>query len=131
MLLEYLKSKIHMAVITDVNPDYEGSLTIDQDLIEAAGLRPYQKILVANATNGSRFETYVIEGERGTGTIGLNGAAALLGTPGDRVIIMAFCLLNVEEADSHRAKIVHVSIGNRPLGRTIVETPGKTVPHEI
>jgi aspartate 1-decarboxylase len=113
--LEYLKGKIHMAVVTYANPTYDGSLTLDMDLIESAGLQRYQKILVANASNGSRFETYIIEGERGSGVVALNGAAALLGKPGDKVIIMAFCGLTPEEATEHQPTVVHVGAGNRPI----------------
>jgi aspartate 1-decarboxylase len=114
MFVEYLQAKIHMAVVTDANPDYHGSITLDQDLLDAAHVEPFQKILVANATNGSRLETYVIPGDRGSGVIALNGAAALLGKPGDKVIAMTFCMLSAEEAREHRPRIVLVSEGNRP-----------------
>src|SRR5689334_16149965 len=115
MLKDYLYSKIHMAVITEANPDYHGSLTVDLDLMDAARLTPHQKILVANCANGNRFETYVIEGRRGAGEICLNGAAALLGSPGDKVIVMAFCALTPDEASRHQPVVVHVAEGNRPL----------------
>jgi aspartate 1-decarboxylase len=115
MLSEYLTSKIHMAVITRADPDYPGSLTLDANLIEAASLQPFQKILVANASNGSRFETYIIEGERGSGTVSLNGAAALLGKPGEKVIIMAFSYLTTEEVVNHKPIVVQVMSGNRPV----------------
>jgi aspartate 1-decarboxylase len=104
-----------MAIVTVADPNYHGSLTIDRDLMDAAGLQPYQKILVANADNASRFETYVIEGERGSGVIGLNGAAALLGKPGDKVIIMSFCYLTAQEVPSHEPAVVHVDNRNRAL----------------
>jgi aspartate 1-decarboxylase len=115
MLIPYLHSKIHMAVITEARPDYVGSLTIDRDLMDAAGLAPFQKILIANCANGKRLETYVIEGARGAGDICLNGAAAHLGSPGDKIIIMAFCALTPEEAARHQPTIVLVREGNRPV----------------
>jgi aspartate 1-decarboxylase len=122
MLIEYLKSKIHMATITEVNPNYHGSLTLDRDLLEAARLEPNQKILVANASNGSRFETYIIEGERGSGVVGLNGPATLLGKPGDRIIVMAFCFLSPQEAREHEARVVLIREGNRPQMTSSVTT---------
>ncbi len=85
-----LRSKIHLATVTEANPDYVGSITIDLDLIEAVGLWPGEKVLVASATTGARLETYVLEGERGSGVIGINGAAAHLINAGEKVIIMGF-----------------------------------------
>jgi aspartate 1-decarboxylase len=114
MFLEYLQAKIHMAVVTEANPDYHGSITLDQDLLDATGIAEYQKILVANVANGARFETYVIAGKPGSGTVGLNGAAALLGTPGDKVIAMTFCVLSAEEVHTHRPRVITVSGHNRP-----------------
>jgi aspartate 1-decarboxylase len=114
MFLEYLHSKIHMAVITDAKPDYVGSLTVDPDLLDAAGMTPFQKILVANSATGQRFETYIIEGSRGSGEICLNGAAARMGSPGDKVIIMSFCALTPQAAATHRPTVVQVREGNRP-----------------
>ena len=90
MLRSMLKSKIHRATITDADLNYEGSLTIDSRLMEAADLFPFEQILVYNISNGNRFDTYVIEGKRGSGSICLNGAAARKGAPGDLIII---CLL--------------------------------------
>lgn len=115
MLIEYLHSKIHMAVITEAQPDYHGSLTIDRDLIDAARVAPYQKILVSNCANGKRFETYIIEGPRGGGDICLNGAAAHMGSPGDKIIIMTFCALTPEEAARHEPIVLFVREGNRPV----------------
>jgi aspartate 1-decarboxylase len=112
---EYLQAKVHMATITEANPDYHGSLTLDRDLMDAAGIDAFQKILVANAANGSRFETYVIEGDRGSGVVALNGAAALLGKPGDKIIAMTFCLLSAQEASQHKPRIVLTSERNKPL----------------
>ena len=99
MLVHLLKSKIHRAQVTDGNLDYEGSLTIDRDLMDKAGLLSYERILCSNMANGARFETYVIPGERGSGHIILNGAAAHLGKPGDKLTIMSFT-----EVDSTEAK---------------------------
>jgi len=99
MQIHLLKSKIHRAGVTAANVDYEGSLTIDQDLMEKAGLCPYERILCGNIANGERFETYAIPGERGSGAIVLNGATARLGKVGDRLTIMSFT-----EVDERRAK---------------------------
>jgi aspartate 1-decarboxylase len=99
MLIHLLKSKIHRAQVTGASVDYEGSLTIAEDLMDQAGLRPYERILCSNIANGQRFETYAITGERGSGAIVLNGATAHLGRVGDRLIIMAFT--EVEEARAH------------------------------
>ncbi len=108
-----LRSKLHRATVTQVDAAYEGSITIDQDLLEAADIAVYERVLVANVDNGARFETYAIAGPAGSGTIGFNGAAAHLGKIGDRVIIMAFA--EVEEADiaAVRPRIVLVGPGNR------------------
>lgn len=115
MLVQYLKSKLHMAVVTAAEPDYEGSMTLDADLMDAAELQPFEKILVANCANGNRFETYAIEGPRGSGMVCLNGATALLGKPGEKVIIMSFCALTPLEAQEHRPRVVVLADRNRPL----------------
>ena len=96
MLIHLLKSKIHRAQVTAASVNYEGSLTIASDLMDKAGLRPYEKILCSNLANGQRFETYVIAGEPGSGAIVLNGATAHLGQVGDRITIMSFT--SVDEA---------------------------------
>jgi len=93
-----LKSKIHRAVVTGADDDYEGSLTIASDLAERVGLLPYERILVGNMGNGERFETYVIYGARGSGVIELNGATAHLGKIGDRLTIMSYAWVDAEEA---------------------------------
>lgn len=116
MLLSMLKSKIHDARVTDANRDYEGSLTIDQDLMDAVKMIPYEKILVANIDNGQRFETYAIAGPRGSGTICLNGATAHRGKKGDRVTIFSFCGLTAEEAPAHRPLIIRLDRSNRSVG---------------
>lgn len=99
MLVYLLKSKLHRATVTAASVDYEGSLTIAHDLIERAGLYPFERILCSNMSNGARWETYVIQGKRGSGAIELNGAVAHLGKPGDRITIMAFT-----EVEEHQAR---------------------------
>ncbi len=111
-----LKSKLHMARVTQAELEYEGSLTIDVDLMDAVKLLPYEKILVANLTNGNRFETYAIAGKPGSGTICLNGATALLGAVGDRVIIFSFCVVPTEEAKRHHPLVLILDENNKPAG---------------
>lgn len=106
MLLEMLKGKIHRARITQCYVDYEGSLEIDVKLLEKAGILPYEKILVVNATNGSRLETYAIPGEAGSGIFCLNGAAAHRGSVGDVITIMCFANFTPEEAATFRPKVI-------------------------
>ncbi len=115
MLVSILKSKIHRATITEADLDYVGSLTIDRDLMDAVGLLPFEEILVANISNGQRFVTYVIEGERGTGVMGLNGAAARKGQVGDLIIVLAFARMERDEAASFKPAIVVVDKDNKPL----------------
>src|SRR4029453_3614884 len=112
MVSQYLKSKLHMAVITDANLAYEGSLTVDSNLMKLAGLQPFEKILIANCDNGNRFETSVSGGQSGPGSICLNGAAALRGKPGDKIIVMAFCALSADEAVGHQPRVVRIAEGN-------------------
>ena len=114
MLRYMLKSKLHRATVTDANLNYEGSLTVDRDLMDAVGLAPYEKIKIYNINNGERFDTYVIEGERGTGTIALNGAAARKGLAGDLVIIVSYALYTPEELLDYSPKIVVLDPNNRP-----------------
>jgi aspartate 1-decarboxylase len=115
MLIKVLRSKIHRARVTETHLEYEGSIAIDQDLIEAAGLVPGEAVLVANLANGSRQETYVMTGEAGSGTICLNGAAARHAQAGDRVIIMGFAYLTPEELERHVPRKVVVDGQNRVL----------------
>jgi aspartate 1-decarboxylase len=98
MTIEILKSKIHRVKVTQAELNYVGSITIDEDLIEAANIIPNEKVQIVNNNNGARFETYVIKGERGTGTVCLNGATARLAQVGDIVIIMSYAYMEVEEA---------------------------------
>jgi aspartate 1-decarboxylase len=114
-----LKSKIHRARVTRCNVDYEGSITIDKDLMEAADLLLYEKVDVLNINNGARFHTYVIEGERGSGEICLNGAAARLVAKGDIVIILSYHVVTEDEAATATPKLVYVDSENR-----IVDTKG-------
>jgi len=109
----FFKSKIHRATITDANLAYEGSLTIDQDLMEAAGILPYEKVDVVNINTGDRFTTYVIKGKRGTGEICLNGGAARLGQVGDLIIIITYAHMNEAEIDSFETKAVLVDKENK------------------
>jgi aspartate 1-decarboxylase len=108
-----LKSKIHRATITESNLNYEGSMTIDQDLMEAADIIPYEQIQVYNIANGERFSTYAIEGPRGSGVICLNGAAARKGAAGDLVIIATYAALEEKELQNHKPKVVQVDAQNR------------------
>ena len=98
MIVTILKSKIHRVSVTQANLNYIGSITIDEDLMDAANIIANEKVSIVNNNNGERFETYVITGERGSGTICLNGAAARLVQPGDVIIIMAFAMMEMEEA---------------------------------
>jgi len=108
-----LKSKIHRVRITQVDIDYVGSLTLDRDLMDAAGLLPFEKIHVLNVNNGSRIETYVIEGPRGSGVVGLNGPAARTGLVGDLIIVLAYAWMSEEEARHYQPRIVFPREGNR------------------
>ena len=113
MQFHLLKSKIHRAEVTDGNLYYEGSLTIARDLMERAGLVPYERILCSNMANGSRFETYVIPGKRGSGDIILNGAAAHLGKKGDLLTIMSFTVVSGARAGKWKPRVIVLSKGNR------------------
>ncbi|MHB8482233.1 MAG: aspartate 1-decarboxylase [Nitrospiria bacterium] len=113
MLKTMLRSKIHRAVVTQSEIDYEGSITIDQNLIDAAGMLPYEQVMISNLNNGERFETYIIPGKRGTGTICLNGPTARKGVVGDKIIIFCYELYNEEELKSHKPIIVKVNDKNR------------------
>ncbi len=118
MQRELLKSKIHRATVTDANLHYEGSITIDRNLMDAADLVEFEKVGILDINNGARFETYVIEGPRGSGEICLNGAAARLVHKGDLVIIVSYCQLDQAEVERHKPRIVFVDEKNEmvPLG---------------
>lgn len=106
MMIEVLKSKLHCVTVTEANLNYMGSITIDEDLMDAAGLIAGEKVQVVDNNNGERFETYVIRGERGSGCICLNGAAARKVLVGDVVIIMSYALMDFEEARSFQPQVV-------------------------
>ena len=112
MLLKVLRAKIHRATITQAEVDYVGSITIDRNLLDVSGIRAGECVLVADLTDGARFETYVMEGDPGSGTICINGAAARLVRVGDKVIVMAFAYADEQEADSIRPKVVLVDEKN-------------------
>lgn len=108
-----MKSKIHRATATEANLDYVGSLTVDRDLMDAADLLPHEKVQVVDNDNGNRLETYIIEGERGSGVVGVNGAAARLIHPGDKVIVISYAEMEDAEAREHTPTVVFVDEGNR------------------
>jgi aspartate 1-decarboxylase len=109
------KSKIHRATVTDANLNYVGSITIDAKLLKSADILPGERVQIVNIHNGSRVETYVIEGRPGSGTICMNGAAARWAHKGDKVIVISYCLVSDEEARRHRPKVVLVDDRNRPV----------------
>jgi aspartate 1-decarboxylase len=119
MLRSFLRSKIHRATVTQSELEYEGSLTLDPDLMDAAGLLPYEEVVISNLNNGERFSTYVIEGTRGSGTVCLNGPTARKGAVGDRVIIFSYGLLTPEEVPLHRSVIVMVDSKNGIRARKV------------
>jgi len=112
MLRYMMKSKIHRAVVTDASLNYVGSITIDRDLMDAADIVENEKVTIVNNNNGERFETYVIEGERGSGVICLNGAAARLVQKGDVVIILTYTILKDEECADHKPTLVFIGENN-------------------
>lgn len=122
MLRTFLYGKIHRATVTDASVDYEGSLGVSTDLMEAAGLRPGEKILVGVINTGARFETYLIPAPAGKGAVVLNGATAHLGKKGDQLTIMAFAQLTPDQLKTHRAKSVLLGPGNRI--QKVTEIPG-------
>lgn len=109
-----MKSKLHRARVTDANLHYEGSLTIDAQLMELADILPYEQVRVYNVSTGARFETYAIEGSRGAGDICLNGAAARMGAPGDLIIIVTYADYEEEEARRHTPRVVLLDERNKP-----------------
>ena len=111
-----LKSKIQRATVTEADLNYEGSITIDADLLTASGILPYQKVDIYNINNGARFSTYTIPGRSGSKTIGLNGAAARLAQIGDRVIIVAFGYFEREEIKDHQPKVILLNEKNEVVG---------------
>ena len=113
MTVEMLKGKIHRATVIQAEMDYVGSITVDEELLEAAGILEYEKVQIVDVNNGSRFETYTICGERGSGMICLNGAAARCVSTGDKIIIMAYGQYDSEEAKNHKPSVVFVDEKNK------------------
>jgi aspartate 1-decarboxylase len=113
MIIEVLKSKIHRAKVTQAELNYVGSITIDEDLIEAANIIPNEKVQIVNNNNGARFETYVIKGERGSGTVCLNGATARLAQVGDIVIIMSYAYMEMDEARKYEPILIFPDVDNK------------------
>ncbi|MQS05694.1 aspartate 1-decarboxylase [Streptomyces alkaliphilus] len=126
MLRTMFKSKIHRATVTQADLHYVGSVTVDADLLEAADILPGEQVHIVDITNGNRLETYTIEGERGSGVIGINGAAARLVAPGDLVILIAYAQVTDEEARSMKPRVVHVDADNRVVD--LGADPGEPVP---
>lgn len=124
MLITLLKAKLHRATVTVANLNYTGSITIDRDLVDEAGIFIHEKVQIVNNNNGARFETYVIEGERGSGVLCLNGAAARLVQPGDKVIIMAYAQMTPEEAKNHKPVVLLLDDDNR-IQEKLTETAGQ------
>lgn len=119
------KSKIHDATLTGADLDYDGSIMVDRDLMDAADLKPYEAVHVLNAANGERLVTYVIEGPPGSGEVRLNGPAARLGYPGDRVVILSYGEYEEAEVDGHVPRVVRVDGENRPR-RPSLRSPAAT-----
>lgn len=124
MTLEMLKGKIHRATVVQAELDYIGSITVDEELLEAAGILEYEKVQIVDINNGSRFETYTICGERGSGMICLNGAAARCVSTGDKIIIMAYAGVDAKEAKDHKPKVVFVDEKNHISRITSYEKHG-------
>lgn len=121
-----MNSKLHRAIVTEANLNYVGSITIDSDLLDAAGMLPNEKVHVVNNNNGARFETYIIAGEPGSGVICVNGAAARLVQAGDVVIILSYAYLSDEEAREHKPTVLLMDKDNK-IEEVIKEAPGMTV----
>lgn len=125
MKIELLKGKIHRATVVQAELDYVGSITVDEALLEAAGILEYEKVQIVDVNNGSRFETYTIAGERGSGMICLNGAAARCVSVGDKIILMAYASMTPGEAAEHKPAVVFVDEKNRVTHVTSYEKHGR------
>ena len=123
--IEMLNSKIHRATVTEADIDYVGSITIDADLLDEANILEYEQVQVVDINNGARFETYTISGERGSGIICLNGAAALCSNVGDKVIIMCYAKMSPEEAKTNKPTVLFVDDNNKIIRKTNYEKYGK------
>ena len=124
MFLNMFKSKIHRATVTEADLNYVGSITIDLELLEKSGILPGEKVQIVNNNNGARLETYTIEGKRNSGVICLNGAAARLVQPGDKIIIIAYCLIDHEEAKTMKPKILILDDENKIIEELSEEVHG-------
>lgn len=127
MTVSILKSKIHRATVTQAELDYVGSVTIDEELMEQSGLIEYEHVHIVNINSGSRIETYVIAGERGSGIICLNGAAARCGQRGDKVIIMSYADMTPEEAKENPPRVVFVDENNKAVRTARYERHGRLI----
>ncbi|MEN8700752.1 aspartate 1-decarboxylase [Bacillus infantis] len=126
MFRTMMNGKIHRAKVTEANLNYVGSITIDKDLLDAAGMADNEKVQIVNNNNGARFETYIIPGERGSGVVCLNGAAARLVQVGDTVIIISYALVPEEKVDSHKPKVVIMGEGNT-ISELLHAEPASTI----
>ena len=129
-----LKSKIHRAVVTDADLHYVGSVTVDPDLLDAADILEHEQVAIVDIDNGARFETYTIAGVRGSGDLCLNGAAARLVQPGDKVIVISYADYDDAEMEGYEPRIVHVDTGNRQIDAVTAELQaaearGRPAPH--
>lgn len=115
MLRCFLRSKIHMATVTESVLEYEGSITIDREIMDLAGMQPYEQVMISNMNNGERFETYVIPGETGSRAFCLNGPTARKGMVGDRIIIFSYCYIDDSEREGFGPKIILLDGANNPL----------------
>lgn len=115
MLRSFLRAKIHMAKVTESNLSYEGSITIDPELMDLVGILPFEQVMISNMNNGERFETYVIPGKKGSREFCLNGPTARKGLVGDRIIIFSYCLLDEKEIKDFAPKIIKLDKDNNPL----------------
>ena len=125
MTIEMLKGKIHRATVRQAELDYVGSITVDQDLLDAAGILAYEKVQIVDVENGARFETYTIAGERGSGVMCLNGAAARMVQPGDKIILMAYAQVTPEEAEELKPRVLFVDDKNQVTKITSYEKHGE------
>jgi aspartate 1-decarboxylase len=125
MTIDMLKGKIHRATVVQAELDYVGSITVDEELLEASGILEYEKVQIVDVNNGNRFETYTIAGERGSGMICLNGAAARCVSTGDKIIIMAYAAMTPQEAKEASPKVVFVDDDNHIIRTTNYEKHGR------
>jgi aspartate 1-decarboxylase len=131
MTIQMFKSKLHMLTVTQAELYYEGSITIDEDLLDIAGLLPYEKVQVVNVNNGSRLETYTIPGERGKRDVCLNGPAARLTTVGDRIIVISYADMTPEEARHHKPMTILMGRDNEPVKSISGSIPGRKYAEEV